>query len=111
MTNEKYTVFFCRNWLVLTIPLTTGIDAIELDANFAKKGITRIIYTDIATDGLVTSPNLSAQAELCDKVPSCKIIASGGIARPSDIADLANLNRENLEGVIIVKALYDQKAT
>lgn len=89
----------------------TGIDAMELAANFAKKGIIRIIYTDIATDGMLTGPNLNAQAELCDKVPSCKIIASGGIARPSDIADLANLNRVNLEGVIIGKALYDNKGT
>ncbi len=89
----------------------TGIDALELAANFAKKGITRFIYTDIATDGMLTGPNLTAQAELCDRVPDSKVIASGGIACPNDIADLAKLEKENLEGAIIGKALYDHKAT
>ena len=89
----------------------TGLDALELAANFAKKGVVRFIYTDIATDGMLTGPNLSAQAELCDKVPNCKVIASGGIAVPQDIADLAKLGKPNLEGVIIGKALYDKKAT
>jgi len=89
----------------------TGLDALELAANFAKKGVIRFIYTDIATDGMLTGPNLEAQAELCDKVPGCQVIASGGIACPDDIANLANLGKANLEGVIIGKALYDQKAT
>jgi phosphoribosylformimino-5-aminoimidazole carboxamide ribotide isomerase len=89
----------------------TGIDALELAANFAEKGVIRFIYTDIATDGMLTGPNLSAQAELCDKVPGCKVIASGGIACPEDIANLAKLGKANLEGVIIGKALYDKKAT
>ena len=89
----------------------TGIDALELAANFAKKGVIRFIYTDIATDGMLTGPNLTAQAELCDKIPSCKVIASGGIACPNDVANLANLGKPNLEGVIIGKALYDKKAT
>lgn len=89
----------------------TGLDALELAANFAAKGVIRFIYTDIATDGMLSGPNLVAQAELCDKIPACKIIASGGIACPQDVANLANLGKKNLEGVIIGKALYDKKAT
>lgn len=89
----------------------TGVDALELAAKFAEKGVIRFIYTDIATDGMLSGPNLQAQAELCDKVLGCKVIASGGISCPQDIANLANLDKPNLEGVIIGKALYDQKAT
>lgn len=89
----------------------TGIDALELAANYADKGVIRFIYTDIATDGMLSGPNLQAQAELCDKIPACKVIASGGVACPQDVANLANLGKTNLEGVIIGKALYDKKAT
>ena len=89
----------------------TGIDAFKLAENFAAKGVKRFIYTDIATDGMLTGPNLEAQAELCDRVPNCAIIASGGVSEAADIAKLADLQKSNLEGVIVGKALYDGKTT
>ena len=89
----------------------SGIDALELAEYFAEKGVERFIYTDISTDGMLTGPNLQAQKSLCDRVPSAKIIASGGIAKPEDVRDLMRLDKDNLEGVIIGKALYDKKAT
>ncbi len=89
----------------------TGLDAFKLAEDFAKKGVKRFIYTDISTDGMLTGPNLEAQAELCGRVPGCAIIASGGVSEASDIAKLANLNKSNLEGVIVGKALYDGKTT
>lgn len=90
---------------------TTGHDALELAANFAEMGVERFIYTDIDTDGAFTGPNLKAQAELCERVPGCSVIASGGVASPNDVANLADLNKANLEGVIVGKALYDGKTT
>jgi phosphoribosylformimino-5-aminoimidazole carboxamide ribotide isomerase len=89
----------------------SGIDALELAERFALNGVKRFIYTDIATDGMLSGPNLSAQAALCDRVPLCKVIASGGIACPNDVKKLLALNKQNLEGVIIGKALYDKKAS
>ncbi len=89
----------------------TALDAFKLAEDFAEKGIKRFIYTDIATDGMLTGPNLEAQAELCDRVPGCAVIASGGVSQASDIANLAKLNKPNLEGVIVGKALYDGKTT
>ena len=90
---------------------TTGFDALELAADFAEMGVERFIYTDIDTDGMLSGPNLTAQADLCDKVPKCKIIASGGVSSPRDVANLAALRKRNLEGVIVGKALYDGKTT
>jgi phosphoribosylformimino-5-aminoimidazole carboxamide ribotide isomerase len=90
---------------------TTGHDALELAANFAEMGVERFIYTDIDTDGAYTGPNLAAQAELCDKIPGCSVIASGGVASAKDVANLAALGKPNLEGVIVGKALYDGKTT
>jgi len=74
-------------------------------------GCKRIIHTDIATDGMMTGPNFEGVALLCDKVPSCKIIASGGISSADDVKKLVNLKKANLEGTIVGKALYDGKTT
>lgn len=91
-----------RGWLD-----DSGIDALELAADFAAKGVMRIIYTDIDTDGMLSGPNLTAMAAMCDKAPTCRIIASGGVAKADDVEKLTALRRDNLEGVIIGKALYD----
>ena len=89
----------------------SGIDAFELAAKFAKKGVKRFIYTDISTDGMLSGPNIEAQTKLCDTLPNCSIIASGGVSCANDIKLLAETERKNLEGVIVGKALYDGKTT
>ncbi len=88
---------------------TTDMEALDLAKDFVEKGIKRIIYTDIATDGMLTGPNYEEMARLCDHVPSCQIIASGGVSELEDIKKLKDLNKDNLEGVIIGKALYDER--
>ena len=54
-------------------------------------------------------PNLQAQREMAERVPSCQVIASGGVTTEEDVGDLDRLSQElpNLEGVIIGKALYE----
>ena len=49
---------------------SSGLDAVDLAVAMAKLGVKRIIYTDISTDGMLSGPNLQANAALCDKVPS-----------------------------------------
>ena len=39
----------------------------------------RFIFTDIATDGALSGPNLASMAGFCDLLPACKVIASGGV--------------------------------
>ena len=39
------------------------------------------------------------------------VIASGGIATPEHVHELARLQRDNLEGAIVGKALYDGRTT
>ena len=74
-----------------------------------KLGVRWIIHTDVATDGAMKGPNLEAQQKMAEAVPNCQVIASGGVTRESDIADLKNLAIEfpNIEGVIVGKALYE----
>jgi len=73
------------------------------------RGINRIIYTDIATDGSLKGPNFSSVRKMCETIPQCKIIASGGISCKSDVQGLMDLHLENLDGVIVGKALYDNR--
>jgi phosphoribosylformimino-5-aminoimidazole carboxamide ribotide isomerase len=68
-----------------------------------------IIHTDVATDGAMKGPNFAAQLNMLKAAPRCKIIASGGVSKEQDVLELQKLANEhnNLEGVIIGKALYE----
>jgi phosphoribosylformimino-5-aminoimidazole carboxamide ribotide isomerase len=72
------------------------------------QGVRTIIYTDIATDGMFTGPNLKALRELSAAVPETAIIASGGVANLNHVQSLRALGKA-IGGVIIGKALYDGK--
>lgn len=89
----------------------SGVDAYELVLTLQEMGVTRFIYTDIATDGALSGPNCDAIAALCSRVPRCGVISSGGISSARDITALRELRKDNLEGVIVGKALYDGKTT
>lgn len=89
----------------------SGVDAYELVLTLQEMGVTRFIYTDIATDGALSGPNCDAIAALCSRVPRCGVISSGGISSARDITALRELHKDNLEGAIVGKALYDGKTT
>lgn len=90
---------------------TTGARATELAKQVADYGVAAVIYTDTATDGMLSGPNLSAMAAMCDAVPTLPVVASGGISVADDVRRLASLGRPNLDGVIVGRALYEGTAT
>lgn len=90
---------------------TSSTDAFALARKLYLFGVSRIIYTDIATDGALCGPNLKSVENLCDLIPECNVIASGGVSSAKDIADLNALGKANLEGAIVGKALYDGRVT
>jgi phosphoribosylformimino-5-aminoimidazole carboxamide ribotide isomerase len=83
---------------------TTGIDAGTLAFELAAGGIGALIYTDIATDGMLQGPNLAAVAAMV-RTASCPVIASGGVSCAGDLAALGKI--EGLAGAIVGKALFD----
>lgn len=89
---------------------TTSLDALELARYWCQVGVKTIIYTDIATDGMLTGPNYAAQATLLKHV-TCNVIASGGVAQPADLTKFRQLATQhpNLDGVIVGKALYEKR--
>ncbi len=82
----------------------------DLARAVAELGVETIIYTDIATDGMFTGPNIQALGELMAAVPKTRIIASGGVATREHIRMLLALGHQ-VSGVIVGKALYDGKLT
>jgi len=81
---------------------TSGLGAIELARQFNDEPLAAIIYTDIATDGMLSGPNFTAMA-LMQEAVSLPVIASGGVTTASDVAQLA---AAGLAGCIIGRALY-----
>ena len=89
---------------------TTGLDALAFARRMESLGVATIIYTDIGTDGMMTGPNLGAQEAMLAAV-KCQIIASGGVSQRDDVVNLAKLAQRysNLNGVIVGKAIYEQR--
>lgn len=90
---------------------TTRAKATDLAEAVAKAGVKTVIYTDIATDGMLGGPNLTQMAAICDAAPTCAITASGGVSSPYDVENLKALERANLSAAIVGKALYDGRTT
>ena len=77
-------------------------DAVSFAKEMEKIGVKHIIYTDIATDGMLSGPNFAAMKQMSESVSS-GIIASGGVGSEEDII---NLIPTGVDGVIVGKALY-----
>ena len=77
----------------------------ELALRMKDVGATRIIYTDISRDGMLTGVNVPATLQLAEK-SHLAVIASGGVKGMEDVLALQTLTKRGIEGVIIGKALY-----
>ena len=66
-----------------------------------------VIYTDIARDGMLNGPNLTALKEVVAS-SAFPVIASGGISRVEDLLAVRSLGPQ-ITGAIVGKALYDGK--
>ena len=82
---------------------TTAVDAQELAKEMERRGAAGVIYTDIATDGMMTGPNLRAIERMVAAV-SIPVIASGGVSSLQDVKKL--LEVPGLWGAITGKAIY-----
>jgi phosphoribosylformimino-5-aminoimidazole carboxamide ribotide isomerase len=67
-----------------------------------------VTCTDISADGTLSGPNISLYKSVREKFPEVRLIASGGV---SSINDLALLQELKVEGVIIGKAIYENRIT
>lgn len=76
--------------------------------DYQKNGITYVICTDIAKDGMLMGPSFELYQDIIKDCPKVKLIASGGI---SAFDELPKLKALGCEGTIIGKAIYEGKIT
>ena len=81
----------------------SGLDYLDFAKSVVAKGVKVIVFTDIATDGMLSGPNFDRLAALREAVPTCKIIASGGVTTLDDVKRLRDMG---LYGAIVGKAYY-----
>ena len=76
--------------------------------NYLKYGIKYVICTDIDKDGMLNGPSFKLYEKIIKKNKMIKLIASGGVSK---ISDLPILSKLGCEGVIIGKAIYENKVS
>lgn len=86
---------------------TSHTSAVDLAAQFAELPLAGIVYTDIATDGMLAGPNVEATAAMC-RAARVSVIASGGVTSAEDVQRLAGVGAA---GCIIGRALYEKRLT
>ncbi|NHN25862.1 1-(5-phosphoribosyl)-5-[(5-phosphoribosylamino)methylideneamino]imidazole-4-carboxamide isomerase [Flavobacterium jejuense] len=83
-------------------------EVIPFIQNYQKEGISYVICTDIAKDGMLEGPSFELYQDILKECPKVKLIASGGISTFDELPKLAELG---CEGTIIGKAIYEGKIT
>jgi len=79
----------------------------EIVSQFSDLPLAAIIFTDIATDGMLSGPNVEAAAKLQEAVET-PVVASGGVHTAADVKRLAEAG---LAGCIIGRAIYENTIT
>lgn len=80
--------------------------ATELAKRFAGDGVSSIVYTDIARDGMMQGVNVEATVEMAKASP-IPVIASGGITNMDDIRALVDQEKSGIMGAITGRAIYE----
>lgn len=85
---------------------TSEMKAVDLGKRFAEAGAETFIFTDIATDGMLSGPNLAAVEEMALATKK-EVIASGGVSQLADLTALKQYEGSGVKGAIVGKALYE----
>jgi phosphoribosylformimino-5-aminoimidazole carboxamide ribotide isomerase len=86
----------------------TEIPADSVIRTLGRRGVTRFVYSSIERDGMLSGPDL-AEVERIAQVVRGTFIYSGGVSSLADLSALAGLRQVNLAGVIVGKALYEDR--
>lgn len=85
---------------------TSELKAVDLGKRFADAGAETFIFTDIATDGMLSGPNLAAIQSMAEETGK-SVIASGGVSQLADLLALKELQSVGVSGSIVGKAIYE----
>lgn len=85
---------------------TTDIWIYDFIEKYIDHGVQQIFCTDVAKDGALEGPSVELYKSIIQKFPELHFIASGGV---STIEDVYQLEEINCKGVIIGKAIYEDR--
>jgi len=83
----------------------TNIKLIDAMQEFLAMGFSEFLLTNVSRDGTLEGPDLKFLSQAC-QLDNAHVIASGGI---SNIKDIQDVKQKNAFGVILGKALYENK--
>jgi phosphoribosylformimino-5-aminoimidazole carboxamide ribotide isomerase len=86
----------------------TDEEVLPVIERWRKQGITQVICTDIARDGMLDGANCELYQEIRANDPAIHLIASGGVG---SLRDIERLEAAHIPGVIVGKALYEGRIT
>jgi phosphoribosylformimino-5-aminoimidazole carboxamide ribotide isomerase len=84
---------------------TSELAVQDFISGYKAKGISYVICTDIAKDGMLQGPSIELYKKIMEST-SVKLVASGGIATISDVHEVKEIG---CEAVIIGKAIYENR--
>ncbi|GAB1262870.1 1-(5-phosphoribosyl)-5-[(5-phosphoribosylamino)methylideneamino]imidazole-4-carboxamide isomerase [Aurantivibrio plasticivorans] len=84
----------------------SSVKATDLAKQFANDGVSAIVYTDIARDGMMGGVNIDATVAMAQASP-IPVIASGGVSKLDDIKALQAVAGEGILGAITGRAIYE----
>ncbi|MAO07669.1 MAG: 1-(5-phosphoribosyl)-5-[(5-phosphoribosylamino)methylideneamino]imidazole-4-carboxamide isomerase [Alteromonas sp.] len=95
----------CKNRMIATHGWLkqAGWEVLDFIKTYEKQGVTQVVCTDIAKDGMLEGPSFGLYEEIL-KETSVQLIASGGIA---SLEDLKKLKEMGCEAAILGKAIYE----
>lgn len=96
--DEKITV---GGWLE-----TTDIWIYDFLHKYIDQGVQQVFCTDVSKDGLLAGPAVDLYKKIIERFPSLHFIASGGVSSVKDLEELAAIG---CNGVIVGKAIYENK--
>jgi phosphoribosylformimino-5-aminoimidazole carboxamide ribotide isomerase len=84
----------------------SGINIFNFLDEYIAKGINHVVCTDVSKDGTLQGTAVELYNKILGKFSEIKLVASGGI---SSIEDVEELTKTAIYGVIIGKAIYENK--
>lgn len=87
---------------------TTDIWIYDFIQKYMEQGVQQIFCTDVSKDGMLEGPSFELYNNIVQKFPGLYFIASGGV---SSLKDIEELREFGCKGVIIGKAIYENRIT
>jgi phosphoribosylformimino-5-aminoimidazole carboxamide ribotide isomerase len=89
---------------------TTELSTEAVLESLQSAGVREFVFTNVDRDGMLEGPDLEEVRAVAAAVHG-RVVYSGGIGRLEDLQGLADLQEASLEGVIVGKALYEERFT